>query len=89
MKDFINFERLKRSDKAVRVVNLYLNNKIHKAYNLARYSLNYDAFLASISGYRGFATLAALLIVYLFINLKFVKIGQFILIRISNIYRQI
>ena len=49
-KDFINFERLKRSDKAVRVVNLYLNNKIYKAYNLARHSLNYDTFLASISG---------------------------------------
>ena len=88
-KDFINFERLKRSDIAVRAVNLYLNNKMHKAYNLARYSLNYDTFLASISGYRGFATLVALLIVYLFIYLKLVKIGQFILIRILNLYKQI
>jgi glycosyltransferase involved in cell wall biosynthesis len=88
-KDFINFERLKRSDKAVRAVNLYLNNEIPKAYNLAKYSLNYDTFLASISGYRGFATLVALLIIYLFINLKLVKIGQFLVVKILNIYKKI
>lgn len=88
-KDYINFERLKQSDKAVRAVNLYLNNKIHKAYNLVRHSLNYNTFLASISGYRGFATLVALLMIYLFIKLKLVKIGQFLLLKILNIYKKI
>jgi glycosyltransferase involved in cell wall biosynthesis len=88
-KDFINFERLKKSDKAVRAVNLYLNNKIHKAYNLARHSLNCDTFLSSISGYRGFATLLALLMVYLFIKLRLIKIGQFLILKILNIYKKI
>lgn len=88
-KDFINFERLKRSDKAVRAVNLYLNNKIHKAYNLVRHSLNYDTFLASISGYRGFATLVAVSIVYLFIKLKAIKIGQLIIAGCLNLYKRI
>jgi len=88
-KDFINFERLKRSDKAVRAINLYLNNEAQKAYHLVKYSLNYDTFLAAISGYRGFATLVALLLTYLFINFKLRKIGQFIMIRIMNVYKRI
>lgn len=73
--DLRNYNRLDRTDRVIRAMNLYLRGDKSEARILIRDFFILDSFLAAATSYRGLATLIAALAVKIFIELGINEFG--------------
>ena len=76
--DLRNYNSLLRTDKIVRAVNFFVNDDNINAKKMTAGILKGEAILAAFSGYRGFATFGAGILVHIFIVLRLRVLGKFV-----------
>jgi len=86
--DYLNYERLERTDLVLRAVNLYLIGDIKAARALCINAPVYDVIKAALTSRRGLMTGMAFFFLRLLIVLNLPRLGQWILTKMKSVVRK-